>query len=87
VWVVANVKTAISVDEVLFEQANALAREMGIPRSQVFARALEDYLRRRENRRLLDEINAALGDDPQSEEIENARRMRRMQRATPDAEW
>ena len=82
-----NVKTAISLDEALFEQADALAREMGIPRSQVFALALEDYLRRRENQQLLDEINATLGDDLQTEELERAHRMRRVQRTILDAEW
>ena len=81
----SSIKTAISIDEALFEQADTVAREMGVSRSQVFRLALEEYLRRRENRDLLARINAALEDDPQAEEHETMQRMRRLHREALDS--
>ncbi len=37
-------KVAISVPDPIFQAAERLARERGIPRSQLFAEALEEYL-------------------------------------------
>jgi metal-responsive CopG/Arc/MetJ family transcriptional regulator len=37
-------KVAISVPDPLFQAAERLAKERGIPRSQLFAQALEEYL-------------------------------------------
>ncbi|MFO8074040.1 MAG: CopG family transcriptional regulator [Polyangia bacterium] len=58
----ASVKTAISVPREVFEQADLLAEELGISRSRVFALAVERLARLLENRRLLEEINAAHAD-------------------------
>ena len=62
-----NIKTAISLEQNLFEQVDELACTLNISRSRVFALAVEDYLRRRENRRLLEEINASCDDAPDPE--------------------
>jgi len=40
-------KTAISLPDPLFEATERLSKRMKIPRSQIFARAVEEYLRRR----------------------------------------
>ena len=42
--ILSEVKTAISLPDDLFRQAEALAKRLGIPRSQLYARALEEYL-------------------------------------------
>lgn len=39
-----TMKTAISLPDQLFRQAEDLARHLGIPRSQLYARALTAYL-------------------------------------------
>ena len=64
----ATVKTAISLQEDLFEQAEAIAAEMKISRSRLIAIALEEFIRRHQNRILLEKINAAYGDisDPET---------------------
>ena len=64
----ATVKTAISLQEYLFEQAEAIAAEMNISRSRLIAIALEEFIRRHQNRILLEKINAAYGDisDPET---------------------
>ena len=65
----ATVKTAISLQEYLFEQAEAIAAEMKISRSRLIAIALEEYIRRHQNRILLEKINAAYGDISDTETL------------------
>ncbi|HOG45206.1 MAG TPA: hypothetical protein PLJ35_10425 [Anaerolineae bacterium] len=83
----ANVKTAVSIEEPLLERAEALAREMRVSRSRLFVLALEEYIRRRENRQLLDRINAAYEDGPDAIEQSLQRRMRRQHRQIVEGEW
>lgn len=52
----ANIKTAISLQKALFDEVDALAREKKVSRSRLFVRALEDYLRREENRKLAKQL-------------------------------
>lgn len=41
-----GMKVAVSVPDAVFEAADRLARERGVPRSQVFTEALRDYVER-----------------------------------------
>ena len=83
----ANVKTAVSIQQSLFEQAEALAREMHISRSRLFTLAVEDFIQRYENQRLLEHINAACADIPTPDEHTLLRRMRRQHRQMVEGEW
>lgn len=67
----ATVKTAISIQEPLFKEVDALAREMSISRSQVFVLAVQEYLREIRNRELLKKINLAYSGetDPQEKAL------------------
>ncbi len=82
-----SVKTAISLRKQLFERADALAREMKIPRSRLFAQALEEFLERHDSQELLKRINAACqeGLDPSEERLLNA--MRGHHRRLTEGEW
>lgn len=82
-----NIKTAISIQESLFKQANELAREMSVSRSHLFALALEEFLRREADRRLLDQINATYADAPDPSEREQQRRMRVHHRRLVEGAW
>ncbi len=53
------VKTGISLQKTLFDQAEELAQKMKVTRSRLFSLALEDYLQRQRNAELLAQINAA----------------------------
>lgn len=82
-----HVKTAISLHKALFEQVEALAHEMHISRSRLFALAVEDFIHRYENQRLLDRINAAYADVPEPGEQDLLRRMRHQHRHVVEGEW
>jgi hypothetical protein len=53
-------KTAISLPETIFEQATKKARELGISRSEFFARAAELYLDELDGHSLTRQIDEAL---------------------------
>jgi predicted transcriptional regulator len=59
---VGNVKTAISLNELLFQRAEQLADQMNISRSRLFALAIEEFIARYQGQQLLDAVNAAYGD-------------------------
>ncbi|HEX9617887.1 MAG TPA: ribbon-helix-helix protein, CopG family [Anaerolineales bacterium] len=83
----ANVKTALSVPEKIFEQVDALAREMNTSRSRVFVLAVEEFLERRKNRAMIEKINAAYPDAPDSNEERRLRQSRRTHRRIIENEW
>jgi hypothetical protein len=64
----ANVKTAISLSELLFRKAEQLATEMNISRSRLFSLAIEEFILRHQGRQLLNAVNAAYGDELDSED-------------------
>jgi len=82
-----TVKTAISLPASLFEQAETLAGEMQISQSFLSEIALEEFIRRRENQQLLENITAAC-EAPLSEEEQVL--LRKMSRSHPrlvEGEW
>ena len=83
----SNIKTAISLKESLFEQVEALAQEMKVSRSRLFVLALEDYLRRHQNRQLLERINQAYCDAPDATEQKRLRKTRRQHRRIVEGTW
>ena len=82
-----TIKTAISIEKSLFEQAQDLAHRMQVSRSRLFARALEDYIRRERNRELLAQINAAYADEPDHAEQELLGWSRRQHQRIVGGEW
>ncbi|MGA1794568.1 MAG: hypothetical protein ACMUIL_01810 [bacterium] len=83
----SNVKTAISIQESLFEQAEALAKEMHISRSRLFMLALKDFIHRYQSRQLLERIDAAYDDAPAPSEKEFQRHMRSSHKRIVEDEW
>lgn len=83
----ATVKTAISLQESLFEQAEVLAAQMNVSRSRLIAIALEEFIRRHHNRQLLEKINAAYEDIPQVEEPNSLDGMSKHHQSIVEGEW
>ena len=82
-----SIKTAISIQQSLFEQAEDMARKMRVSRSRLFVLALEDYISRQQNRELLAQIDAAYADKPDLAEKALHRKMRRVHRRMVEGEW
>ena len=59
-------KTAVSVPDELFERADRLARTAGLSRSEVYSRALREYVARHSADQITDALNhvvSGVGDD------------------------
>lgn len=82
-----NIEIDISLTQALFEQTETLARAMNISRSQLFVLAVEDFLRRYQNRQLLEQINQAYADGLDAEEQEWLEQVRRHHRRLVEGEW
>ncbi len=53
-------KTAVSIPDDLFDKAEKTARKLGIARSQLYARALEEFINRHDKDRITRRLNAVL---------------------------
>ena len=83
----ANIKTAISVQQSLYEKVGELARKLKIPRSRVFVLALEEFVQRQDNQLLLAQLNKAYEDAPTAEEKKVMRSARNSHRRIVEGEW
>ncbi len=83
----ANVKTAISLQQSLFEQVDALAQEMQISRSRLFALAAEAFIQHHQNQKLLAAINDAYDDLPDEGERSLCHKMRQQHRQLVNGQW
>ena len=63
-----TIKTAISLPEPLFNRAESVARELQISRSQLVAKALDEFMKRFERQALIEAINRAYLDEPPTAE-------------------
>jgi len=83
----ATVKTAISIQKSLYDQAETLAKKLNISRSHLFVLAVEDFIRRYQNQSLLDEINKAYSEEPDPSEQSRLSKMGKHHRQIVDGEW
>ncbi len=74
-----SVKTAISLHEDLFKEVNRLASDLHVSRSKLFVLAVQDYIKKEESKKLLNQINNAFCDAPSSDEITVQSKMRAKQ--------
>ncbi|WP_243369752.1 hypothetical protein [Geotalea sp. SG265] len=81
------IKTAISIDKELFDQAENIARSMKVSRSKLFVIALQDFIEHQKNRELLVQINAAYADEPDETEQTLRHKSRRQHRRILEREW
>jgi metal-responsive CopG/Arc/MetJ family transcriptional regulator len=80
-----GVKTAISLDEKLFNRVNKLAKKMHVSRSRLFTLAVDDYLKKQENEYLLAQLNKAYA-ETDDEEIKISNSMKSKQRKIVEQE-
>lgn len=73
----STIKTGVSMEEGLARRADELARDLGITRSDLYSRALAEFLERREDERLLENLNEVYSEEQDAEEREFLRRSKR----------
>ena len=83
----SSVKTAISIKESLFKEAETLARKMEISRSKLFSMALENFIKYHENNQLLEQINIAYGEAASPEERAYQTHIREYNRRAVEGKW
>jgi len=81
------IKTAISIEKNLFDQADRIARTMKVSRSKLFVIALQDFIEHQKNREMLAQINAAYDDEPDATEQLLRKKVRRQHRRIVEGEW
>ena len=81
------IKTAISIEKNLFDQAEVIARTMKVSRSKLFVIALQDFIEHQKNREMLAQINATYDDEPDATEQTIRKKVRRQHRRIVEGEW
>jgi hypothetical protein len=78
-------KTAISIDDGLLRAADEAARLLGLSRSGLFARAMDDFLQRQRMEQMLVQLNKVYAEGPQPDEQRLLHGMKaRVRRAVKD---
>ena len=78
------VKTAVSIPDPVFHEAEALARRLGLSRSRLFREALEAYIAAHSDKKHIDALNEVYSREPSS--VDSG--LSRMQWASlPEEEW
>ena len=62
-------KTAISLPDAMYEAAERIARRLGIGRSELVQRALQQYLEDHSQAGVTEALNAVYAEDPSTSEV------------------
>jgi metal-responsive CopG/Arc/MetJ family transcriptional regulator len=57
-------KTAISIPDPVFEAAEKFARRIGVSRSQLYTKAVKEYLKEHPNRSVTKKLNEVYSEEP-----------------------
>ena len=83
----STVKTAISIDSSLFDQAEKLSQQLSLSRSQLFSIAVQEFIQRNRSRRMFDALNKAYADDATVEEKKLLQAIKRKQGKLSGNKW
>lgn len=64
VVILHRMKTAISIPDPLFKAADRAARRLGVSRSELYARALAEFLQARQSERVTEALNRVYRETP-----------------------
>jgi metal-responsive CopG/Arc/MetJ family transcriptional regulator len=71
-----GMKTAISVEDTLMAEADGAARDLGVSRSALITEALRDYLRRRRQAQISEQLNRVYANEPELSERQTVRKFK-----------
>ncbi len=80
-------KTAISIESPLLEEADRTARKLGLSRSRLVSLALKDYLRNRRNIEIVDQLNQVYGEPDRGGEQPSGAKTKAKFRSTIKDRW
>jgi len=83
----AVIKTAISIDESLFDKINRLSEEIKLSRSQIFSQAVRYFIERKNNLELVRKINRAYPDVLDEDEMAQLEKSKRKYKEIIKEEW
>lgn len=78
-------KTAVSIPNELFESADGFARRLGMTRSELYARALREYLREHRGEGITERLDEVYG--AEEEGVLDPAVARLQQGSLPEDEW
>jgi len=79
-------KTAISLPDAMFEAANRMAKRLGISRSQLFQRAVQQYLGDQRQAGVTEALDAIYGSEPSASRLSSL--LQELQAASlPREDW
>lgn len=81
------IKTAISIQKALFQQVEEIAKEMKISQGRLFVLAVEEFIRRHQNKLLLEEINRSNPELDESEMEQLRQTQRKAIQSVAGHEW
>ena len=64
----SQIKTAISIDEVIFKEANLLAKKAHVSRSHLFEMAVAELVKKEKDKAITEQISKALRKHPPTAE-------------------
>ncbi|HLP87824.1 MAG TPA: hypothetical protein VK184_04345 [Nostocaceae cyanobacterium] len=56
-------QTAISLPDTIFEEAEALAKQLGISRNELYTKALQEYLQKCNRTKILNKLNQVYSEE------------------------
>ncbi|HPY89050.1 MAG TPA: hypothetical protein PLG34_13840, partial [Spirochaetota bacterium] len=81
------IKTAISIPDKIFETADYIAKKQGISRSELYSKALEEYIKEMNNEQITEKLNGIYYDINNQENINNLKRIQIKSLKLDDEEW
>ena len=80
-------KTAISIRDDIFEAAERAAKALGISRSELYARAVAEFVVQRYAERVTERLNAVYGDDVSSSVLDEGLEAMQFHSLPADDKW
>jgi len=80
-------KTAISINDQLLQEADETATQMGLSRSRLFALAIGDFLERQRQKRILLKLNEVYADEMERSEKQVLKKIKATVRRAVKERW
>lgn len=81
-----GMKTAISIPDNLFSEAEVTARQLGLARSQLYVMAIREFIEHHNKDRITDKLNSIYGDTLSEDSLLDAG-IESLRKATANDSW